>query len=43
MATFVDAAERAATSGIPLALYGLASSMQQMLNQLWRPAVTADL
>ncbi len=43
LATFVDAAERATTSGIPLAMYGLAAGLQQMLSQLWKPAIIEEL
>lgn len=43
MATFVDAAERASTSGIPLAMYGLATGLRETLAALWRPVVVAEL
>jgi len=43
MATFVDAAERASTSGVPLAMCGLAPALAQMLAKLWRPHMTAEL
>lgn len=43
LATFVDAAERANDSGIPLSMGGLDTRHQRLLFQLWGVSITEDL
>lgn len=43
LATFIDAAERAADTGIPFAIGGLAAAQLQLMCRSWQPQITKDL